>query len=261
MNREVRYDDGSRDRNTHRLVERTHQRSMVCLCGSLGRVDPRRLRLHRISVNHCADRQGVRRAGARSGGGVDDHAVDAASRRHCQRVARRPDRPQDAADDLDRLVFGLQFPGRPGAELLFAVPLPGAARHRHGRGVAGRRRPRDGDVADALARLYGRRDAGLVGDWVLGWRGLLMIGIAPALLIIYIRLFVKEPEIWVENQRQQKAQNREVRAPLFSIFKSEMLGNTLTTCLMMASAFVIYYANYALFATHLQLDLHLSPAL
>jgi MFS transporter, SHS family, lactate transporter len=95
----------------------------------------------------------------------------------------------------------------------------------------------------------------------IGWRGLLMIGIAPALLIIYIRLFVKEPEIWVENQRQQKAQNRQVRAPLFSIFKPEMLGNTLTTCLMMASAFVIYYANYALFATHLQLDLHLSPAL
>ena len=95
----------------------------------------------------------------------------------------------------------------------------------------------------------------------IGWRGLLMIGIAPALLIIYIRLFVKEPEIWVENQRQQKAQNREVRAPLFSIFKPEMLGNTLTTCLMMGSAFVIYYANYALFATHLQLDLHLSPAL
>ena len=52
-----------------------------------------------------------------------------------------------------------------------------------------------------------------------------------------------------------------MRAPLFSIFKPDMLGNTLTTCLTMASAFVIYYANYALFATHLQLDLHLSPAL
>ncbi len=104
------------------------------------------------------------------------------------------------------------------------------------------------------------RFTGLFYDYI-GWRGLLMIGIAPALLIIYIRLFVKEPEVWVENQRQQKLQGREVRAPLFSIFKPEMLGNTLTTCLMMASAFVIYYANYALFATHLQLDLHLSPAL
>jgi SHS family lactate transporter-like MFS transporter len=95
----------------------------------------------------------------------------------------------------------------------------------------------------------------------IGWRGLLMIGILPALLIIWIRLYVKEPEIWVENRRQQTLQNREVRAPLFSIFKLDMLGNTLTTCLMMASAFVIYYANYALFATHLQLDLKLSPAL
>jgi len=74
-------------------------------------------------------------------------------------------------------------------------------------------------------------------------------------------MFVKEPEVWVANRRQQREQNREVRAPLFAIFKPPLLGNTLTTCLMMGSAFVIYYANYALFATHLQLDLHLSPAL
>src|SRR5262244_890210 len=58
----------------------------------------------------------------------------------------------------------------------------------------------------------------------IGWRGLLMIGIAPALLLIYIRMFVKEPEVWVENRRQQTLQNREVRAPLFSIFKPELLG-------------------------------------
>src|SRR5207237_8962536 len=79
--------------------------------------------------------------------------------------------------------------------------------------------------------------------------------------IIYMRMFVTEAEIWMENQRQQKELGREVRTPLFSIFKPGMLGYTLTTCLMMASAFVIYYANYALFATHLQLDLKLSPAL
>jgi MFS transporter, SHS family, lactate transporter len=95
----------------------------------------------------------------------------------------------------------------------------------------------------------------------IGWRGLLMAGILPALLIIWIRIYVKEPAIWVENRRQQKTQGREVRAPLFSIFRPKLLGNTLTTCLMMGSAFVIYYANYALFATHLQLDLKLSPAL
>src|SRR6202023_4365882 len=46
------------------------------------------------------------------------------------------------------------------------VSVPRASRHRHGRGVAGRRRPRDGDLAGALARLHGRGDAGLVGDRV-----------------------------------------------------------------------------------------------
>jgi SHS family lactate transporter-like MFS transporter len=101
---------------------------------------------------------------------------------------------------------------------------------------------------------------GLFYDYI-GWRGLLMAGILPAFLIIWIRIYVKEPAIWVENRRQQKTQGREVRAPLFSIFKPKLLGNTVTTCLMMGSAFVIYYANYALFATHLQLDLKLSPAL
>jgi SHS family lactate transporter-like MFS transporter len=77
----------------------------------------------------------------------------------------------------------------------------------------------------------------------LRWRGLLMIGILPALPIIYIRIFFKEPEVSVENRRQQTLQHREIRAPLFSIFKLDLAGNTLTTCLMMASAFVIYYAN------------------
>ena len=96
---------------------------------------------------------------------------------------------------------------------------------------------------------------------LIGWRGLLIIGVLPALAIIYIRIFIKEPPVWVENRQQQRLQNREVRTPLFSIFKPSMLRNTLTACFMMASAFVLYYANYALFATHLQLDLHLSPAL
>ena len=39
----------------------------------------------------------------------------------------------------------------------------------------------------------------------LGWRGMLWIGIAPALAIVYVRFFVKEPEVWVENNRLQKA--------------------------------------------------------
>ena len=93
----------------------------------------------------------------------------------------------------------------------------------------------------------------------IGWRGMLMVGVLPALAVVYVRFFVKEPEVWVENRRLQKAENRECKAPLFSIFKRGMIGNTLTACWWMASGFVTYYSVTVLFATHLQVDLHMSP--
>jgi MFS transporter, SHS family, lactate transporter len=95
----------------------------------------------------------------------------------------------------------------------------------------------------------------------IGWRGLLWIGILPALVLIPIRTFVKEPPVWIENRRQQRLQKKEFRAPLLDIFRPRVLGNTLTACLWMASSFVVYYSIYSLFATHLQKDLNLSPAL
>jgi SHS family lactate transporter-like MFS transporter len=95
----------------------------------------------------------------------------------------------------------------------------------------------------------------------IGWRGLLILGVLPALLLVYIRFFVKEPAIWLENRRLQRTQNREVRLPLFSIFKRGMLGNTLTACWWMASGFVVGYSIGGLFPTYLQRDLHLSPGL
>src|SRR5437879_10756113 len=35
----------------------------------------------------------------------------------------------------------------------------------------------------------------------IGWRGLLMIGILPALLILWVAIYVKVPEVWVERLR------------------------------------------------------------
>jgi MFS transporter, SHS family, lactate transporter len=94
----------------------------------------------------------------------------------------------------------------------------------------------------------------------IGWRGMLWIGILPALLVIFVRFSVKESVIWVENRRLQRDQHREVRAPLIRIFKRGMLANTLTTCWWTLSSSVVYYSTLGLFATHLQKDLHLSPA-
>ena len=92
----------------------------------------------------------------------------------------------------------------------------------------------------------------------IGWRGMLWIGVLPALSIIYVRYFVKEPEVWVKNRQQQRAQKREVRIPLIKIFQRGMLANTLLACWWMASNFVLYYSIWSLFATHLQQDLKLT---
>jgi MFS transporter, SHS family, lactate transporter len=95
----------------------------------------------------------------------------------------------------------------------------------------------------------------------IGWRGCLWIGVLPALTVVYVRYFVKEPPVWVENRRIQRTQNREVRMPLLSIFKRGMISNTALACWWMAGGLVTYYSINGMFATHLQKDLGLSPAL
>jgi SHS family lactate transporter-like MFS transporter len=95
----------------------------------------------------------------------------------------------------------------------------------------------------------------------IGWRGMLWIGVLPALSVFYVRRYVKEPEVWVENRRLQRVQNREVHVPLLSIFKRGLLYNTLTACWWMASNFILYYSLTALFVPHLQKDLNLAPTL
>ena len=95
----------------------------------------------------------------------------------------------------------------------------------------------------------------------IGWRGLLWIGVLPALAVLWIRKNFNEPEVWVENRNNQRRQSREMHAPLLAIFRRGMIGNTATACLWMASGFVVYYATFGMFATHLQRDMHFSPAL
>ncbi len=112
----------------------------------------------------------------------------------------------------------------------------------------------------ALGFLASSAAYGLLFDSI-GWRGLLWMGILPALVVVWVRKYVKEPEVWLENRRKQREQNKQVRMPLFTIFTRGNLANTLTACWWMASAFTVYYSIFALFATHLQKDLALSAAL
>jgi SHS family lactate transporter-like MFS transporter len=48
---------------------------------------------------------------------------------------------------------------------------------------------------------------GLLFD-AIGWRGLLWVCILPALLCVFIRFYVKEPEVWVENRKRQRERNQ-----------------------------------------------------
>jgi SHS family lactate transporter-like MFS transporter len=126
------------------------------------------------------------------------------------------------------------------------------------------------------ARSRGLMSSILQGSWALGyllsallyatifqyigWRGMLWIGVLPALAVIWIRIYVKEPAVWVDNQKKQKEQNAHMRVPLVAIFRRKVLWNTLNACWWMASGFTVYYSVFGLFATYLTKDLHLSPA-
>jgi MFS transporter, SHS family, lactate transporter len=101
---------------------------------------------------------------------------------------------------------------------------------------------------------------GLLYDHI-GWRGLLWLGILPALAVVWIRFYVKEPEVWAENKRQQAEKKAEVKLPLFVIFKRQYLYNTLTACAWMASAFCVYYSIWSLFSTYLQKELQWTAAM
>jgi SHS family lactate transporter-like MFS transporter len=94
-----------------------------------------------------------------------------------------------------------------------------------------------------------------------GWRGMLWIGVVPALAIVFMRFFVKEPPVWIENQRRQRAEQRLVKAPLIAMFRRGVVGNLLNACWFQCAGFVAFYAINALFASHLQRDLGLSAAL
>ena len=92
-----------------------------------------------------------------------------------------------------------------------------------------------------------------------GWRGMLIIGVLPALACVWIRAYVKEPEVWAENKKQQTEKSAEIRLPLFAIFKPAYLWNTFTGCLWMAANFCAYYSIWGLFGTYLQKDLGWTP--
>src|SRR5919202_313984 len=98
----------------------------------------------------------------------------------------------------------------------------------------------------------------------LGWRILFWLGILPALLILYVRSFVKEPEVYVETRQAKEARTREAVAsgatlnPLVQIFRPDLLPTTLAASLLAIGAQGGYYAIFTWLPTFLKTDRQLS---
>src|SRR5262249_32948389 len=91
---------------------------------------------------------------------------DASRRRDSSGVDGRSARPQEASDDFNRLVFGLQLHRGLFTYLLVFAAVSHSAWHRHGCRMASRRRTSNGTMAATNAPFYEWRAARVVGAWL-----------------------------------------------------------------------------------------------
>ncbi|HZQ36204.1 MAG TPA: MFS transporter, partial [Dehalococcoidia bacterium] len=61
----------------------------------------------------------------------------------------------------------------------------------------------------------------------IGWREMLWIGVLPALVCVWIRYYVKEPEVWAENKRLRIEQNAAAATAKTQSGWSRLSGNAL----------------------------------
>jgi SHS family lactate transporter-like MFS transporter len=59
----------------------------------------------------------------------------------------------------------------------------------------------------------------------IGWREMLWIGIVPALVCVWIRFYVKEPEVWAENKRFRDKQSDAAAAAAGRVGGSRFAAN------------------------------------
>jgi MFS transporter, SHS family, lactate transporter len=84
----------------------------------------------------------------------------------------------------------------------------------------------------------------------LGWRVMLWIAIAPALLTFWIRRSVKESPVWLEHRRARVATFAGGRMAmpnisLVRIFRSDLVGTTVQTAALLGAFMCFYYSvNY-----------------
>lgn len=106
----------------------------------------------------------------------------------------------------------------------------------------------------ASALLYALMFSLLPPEWA--WRSLFLLGILPALFVIFIRRFVDEPEVFVVQKRKQESSAERVK--FTEIFSPAMLSTTVRAVLLTTGAQGGYYAITTWLPTFLKTERHLT---
>ena len=81
----------------------------------------------------------------------------------------------------------------------------------------------------------------------IGWRVLFFAGITPALLVLYIRRHLQEPEIWKKTSQMRKEGKLKEEARGFTlgqIFKPDLLKYTLSATILTSLCMIAYWGLY-----------------
>lgn len=90
----------------------------------------------------------------------------------------------------------------------------------------------------------------------VAWRALFWVGLSPALLVFYVRGYVKEPPVFAETRRNLSAAGK--TANFLEIFSPAMLRTTVLCCLLTTGAQGGYYAITTWLPTYLRTERHLT---
>jgi MFS family permease len=60
-----------------------------------------------------------------------------------------------------------------------------------------------------------------------GWRSIFVVGVAPAIVALFVRLWVKEPERWVQSRQRELGRGGIRPSKLSELFKPQLLRSTL----------------------------------
>jgi MFS family permease len=90
----------------------------------------------------------------------------------------------------------------------------------------------------------------------VAWRALFWLGLTPALLVFFLRRFVKESPVFAETRQNLAAAGKE--ANFLEIFSPKMLRTTILTCLLSTGAQGGFYAITTWLPTYLRTERHLT---